>query len=260
MCLRAETRHSARRLAAIAERWAWSTFPSGPRPPDRSTSVARAFAARSSGLPADAFPEPAAYWSIMRVRPVDRLLDGRGVIPPKGGHNHGQRRSVGRAEGTKVATLDRPVAGQRADRASFLCSPRPGYLSFHHWRRLQRRAVEKTAFLERLMHNPFRPPPCASRAGGEHFTGHASARPSRSVPLPHSADTEPPRRRRAERAGHGSITSGLPRKSRTCGRADGTLFDCFLDCGKDWARQQVTCLRRAKVADPALGGWERVFR
>ncbi len=41
------------------------------------------------------------------VRPADRVLDGRGLIPPKGGHNHGPWQSARRAEGTAVAALDR---------------------------------------------------------------------------------------------------------------------------------------------------------
>ena len=42
-----------------------------------------------------------------RVRPADRVIDGYGLIPPKGGHHHGPRQSAGRREGTSVATLDR---------------------------------------------------------------------------------------------------------------------------------------------------------
>jgi hypothetical protein len=41
------------------------------------------------------------------LRPADRVIDGCGLIPPKGGHHHGPRPSAGRAEGTAVATLDR---------------------------------------------------------------------------------------------------------------------------------------------------------
>ena len=62
-----------------------------------------------------------------RVRPADRVLDGRGVIPPKGGHHHGPGQSAGRAEGTAVAALDRRVAGERPERAGLLCPTRPGY-------------------------------------------------------------------------------------------------------------------------------------
>jgi hypothetical protein len=47
------------------------------------------------------------YVAIWGVRPANRVLDGRGLIPPKGGHHHGPRQSAGRAEGTAVATLDR---------------------------------------------------------------------------------------------------------------------------------------------------------
>jgi hypothetical protein len=57
---------------------------------------------------------------IVRVRPPDRVLDSRGVIPPKGGHYHGPWQNAGRAEGTAVATLDRPVADQRTERAGLL--------------------------------------------------------------------------------------------------------------------------------------------
>jgi hypothetical protein len=32
---------------------------------------------------------------LLRVCPADRVLDGRGVMPPKGGHNHGPRQSAG---------------------------------------------------------------------------------------------------------------------------------------------------------------------
>jgi putative SOS response-associated peptidase YedK len=46
-----------------------------------------------------------------RVCPADRVIDGRGVIPPKGGHTHGAWKSEGRAEGTTVAALGRAVAG-----------------------------------------------------------------------------------------------------------------------------------------------------
>jgi hypothetical protein len=31
----------------------------------------------------------------VRVRPANRVLDGRGVIPPKVGHNHGPWQSAG---------------------------------------------------------------------------------------------------------------------------------------------------------------------
>ena len=54
------------------------------------------------------------------VRPADRVLDCRGVIPPKGGHNHGPGQNTERAEGTAMATMDRPVAGERAERAGLL--------------------------------------------------------------------------------------------------------------------------------------------
>jgi arylsulfatase len=40
------------------------------------------------------------------VRPADRVIDGCGVIPAKGGHHHGPRPSAGRAEARRVATPD----------------------------------------------------------------------------------------------------------------------------------------------------------
>jgi hypothetical protein len=49
------------------------------------------------------------------------------------------------------------------------------------------------------------------------------------------------------------MTSGVPKKSRTCGQADGTLIDGFLDCGNELARQQVRRIRRAKVPAPVHG-------
>jgi hypothetical protein len=61
------------------------------------------------------------------LRPADRILDGCGLIPPKGGHHHGPRQSAGRAEGTAVAAMDQPVANQRIERAGLLCPPRLGY-------------------------------------------------------------------------------------------------------------------------------------
>jgi len=61
------------------------------------------------------------------LRPADRVLDGCGLIPPKGGHHHGPRQSAGRAEGTAVAAMDQPVADERAERAGLLCPPRPCY-------------------------------------------------------------------------------------------------------------------------------------
>jgi transposase len=45
------------------------------------------------------------------LRPADRVIDGCGLIPLKGGHHHGPRQSAGRAEGTAVAALDSAVAG-----------------------------------------------------------------------------------------------------------------------------------------------------
>src|SRR3954454_21634578 len=63
--------------------------------------------------------------AIRRLRPAVRVLDGRVVIPPKGGHNHGPWQSAGRAERTAVATLDRPVADERPERAGLLCPTPP---------------------------------------------------------------------------------------------------------------------------------------
>jgi hypothetical protein len=60
--------------------------------------------------------------------------------------------------------------------------------------------------------------------------------------------------------GDGSMTIGLPEKSRTCVQADGTIIDCLLDCGKDQARQRARRIARVKVLDSAPGGWERLFR
>jgi RNA polymerase sigma factor (TIGR02999 family) len=51
----------------------------------------------------------------------------------------------------------------------------------------------------------------------------------------------------------GSMTSGVPKKSRTCCQADGTLFDGLLDCGRDLECQQARCVRSAKIQDPAQG-------
>jgi hypothetical protein len=56
----------------------------------------------------------------VRVRPPDRVIDGRGLMPPKGGHHHGPWQSARRAEGTAVAALDRPVADQWTERARVL--------------------------------------------------------------------------------------------------------------------------------------------
>jgi hypothetical protein len=49
----------------------------------------------------------------------------------------------------------------------------------------------------------------------------------------------------------GSMTSGVPKKSRTWGQAEGILIDCLLGCGPDLARQQVRRVRRIKFPDPA---------
>ena len=51
----------------------------------------------------------------------------------------------------------------------------------------------------------------------------------------------------------GSMTSGVPEKSRTCGKASGTLIDCLPGCGKDRAHQPVRRTRKAKVPDPTQG-------
>src|SRR5262249_22164142 len=51
----------------------------------------------------------------------------------------------------------------------------------------------------------------------------------------------------------GSMTSGVPKKFRTCGNVDGTLIDGLLDCGEGLARQQVRRLGRAKIPGPAPG-------
>src|SRR5262245_13692831 len=77
------------------------------------------------------FPEAAAlvatvaealhHAHLKRLRPADRVLDDRGVIPPEGGHHHGPRQSARRREGTAVATLDQSVAGERPERACLLC-------------------------------------------------------------------------------------------------------------------------------------------
>ena len=55
---------------------------------------------------------------------------------------------AGRGEGTAVATLDRRVAGQRAEREGVLSAAGLTVASFYAWRRvLQRRAAEQPAFL-----------------------------------------------------------------------------------------------------------------
>jgi hypothetical protein len=59
--------------------------------------------------------------------------------------------------------------------------------------------------------------------------------------------------------GDGSMTSGMPKKSRTWGQAGGTLIHCLLGCGKELARQQVRRIRKAKNPDPAQGIGERLF-
>src|SRR6516165_570811 len=51
--------------------------------------------------------------------------------------------------------------------------------------------------------------------------------------------------------GDGSITSGVPTKSRTCGQLAGTFTDGPLDGGKDLVRQQVRRLRPATIPRPA---------
>src|SRR5262249_11486364 len=63
---------------------------------------------------------------LVGLRAADRVMDGCGLIPPKGGHYHGPRQSAGRAEGTAVAAMDRPVANERVERAGLLWPPRPG--------------------------------------------------------------------------------------------------------------------------------------
>ena len=76
------------------------------------------------------------WLALFCVRPANRVLDGRGVMPPKGGHHHGPWQTARSAERTAVATLDRPVAGQRPERAGLLCPPRTSpQPSFYAWRR-----------------------------------------------------------------------------------------------------------------------------
>ena len=41
-----------------------------------------------------------------------------------------------------------------------------------------------------------------------------------------------------EQPGDGSTTIGMPKKSRTCGPAAGTLMKCLLGCRNNLARQQ----------------------
>jgi hypothetical protein len=57
---------------------------------------------------------------------------------------------------------------------------------------------------------------------------------------------------------HGSMTSGAPKTSGTCGQADVTILDYLLDCGQDQARQQARRIGRATVSGPARGGCDRL--
>src|SRR4051794_26473622 len=83
-----------------------------------------------------------------RVRPANRVLDGRGVIPPKGGHTYGPWQSTRCREGTARAALDRPVETQRLGRAAFCARHGPSPARFYGWRRtLQQRDAERTAFV-----------------------------------------------------------------------------------------------------------------
>ena len=51
--------------------------------------------------------------------------------------------------------------------------------------------------------------------------------------------------------GNGSITTGVPKKSRTWGQAGGILVICLRGRGKDLAARQVRRVRRAKIPEPA---------
>jgi len=53
------------------------------------------------------------------------------------------------------------------------------------------------------------------------------------------------------------MTSGGPKKSMTCGQAEGRIIACLLDCGTHQARQQARRIGWAKVPDPAHEGGRR---
>ena len=46
------------------------------------------------------------YKRLEGVRPANRVLDGRGLIPPKGGQPHGPRQTARCAQTTAVAAVD----------------------------------------------------------------------------------------------------------------------------------------------------------
>src|SRR5215472_11721490 len=56
--------------------------------------------------------------------------------------------------------------------------------------------------------------------------------------------------------GDGSITSGVPKKSRTCGQAEGILIGCLPGCGKDLAASRLDAQGDKRFRHPCKEGRE----
>jgi hypothetical protein len=61
-------------------------------------------------------------------------------------------------------------------------------------------------------------------------------------------------------SGDGSMTSGVPKKSRTSGQAPGKLRGCLPGCKTDLAAQQVRRSRTVPIPPPTQNGWAKGWR
>jgi hypothetical protein len=108
--------------------WSWKTrqraFPrhvprQGPRDPPSAPRCERR--RQWQGATHQAAPPRWRSRAAGRVCPVKSVLDGRGEMPPKGGHSHGPRQTARCAQRTTVATVTSSLAEERTERARLLC-------------------------------------------------------------------------------------------------------------------------------------------
>src|SRR5437899_566135 len=85
------------------------------------------------------------------------------------------------------------------------------------------------------------------------------AAPARTQNIQSGDSRRTPNQKRSPETFAAPRTSGLPKKSRTCGQADGMLIDWLLGCGKSLARQQVRHTPDVKDFGTRSRSWNRSF-